>query len=473
MPPQNSVIEKGGWRMAIPLVVLGIAGLVGTAGVGTGIKGKIDNDKATSIQHQADTITSVLDSKLEDQLNYTLDSLVKLGENKIDIYNDELQNFVKAYEKIQSINYETDKLNFSEQDFEEIKELATYSHDATVLDDEFTDEEMSAYESDMILIGISGFENTLRFAEDLGQLLNIAEEEPTQFSEEVDIVEEEVEVVEEKVAVAEKKTSKFFSNVGTMFGKAKDKTTELLETSGVSETFEQVADTSVNFFDKAKDKTTELLETSGIFSEEVATMGAAATAGIVGGAGMAGGTMAVASAVGTAGTGTAIASLSGAAANSAALAWLGGGTLAAGGAGIAGGTIALGAMSAPAVALGAGIVYAIDADKNLKNAEESLVSVEGYEDQINTACDQLKDLEVRANEIKLLMNVYSKEFNQSLDDLTDLIDKKSNWKDYSEDEKFVVAEAFEHAQTMKSIIDTPIIDDTGKLTLASEKLLQK
>ena len=109
-------------------------------------------------------------------------------------------------------------------------------------------------------------------------------------------------------------------------------------------------------------------------------------AGIAGGAGAAGVTVAglytAAGIFGVASTGVRIATLSGAAANSARLAWLGGGALAAGGAGIAGGVARL-ALGANIVTVPIGIAAAAwgewKAEQIKRNVELALNDFAGAE----------------------------------------------------------------------------------------------
>ena len=97
--------------------------------------------------------------------------------------------------------------------------------------------------------------------------------------------------------------------------------------------------------------------------------GGAAAGAAVGSAAAYGTFVAVAS-FGTASTGAAISGLSGVAATNAALAWLGGGTLAAGGAGVVGGTMALATIvAAPAVILFAGGLWLMT-KRNRKQQQE-------------------------------------------------------------------------------------------------------
>lgn len=124
----------------------------------------------------------------------------------------------------------------------------------------------------------------------------------------------------------------------------------------------------------AADAKTKAQTRQRLVSSRIASMLAAGVGGGVVGAGVGGaaayGTFMAALSFGTASTGVAISSLSGIAAYNAAMAALGGGALAAGGAGIAGGTLVLATIvAAPALLLSAGGLVWV-AKRNRKQQEE-------------------------------------------------------------------------------------------------------
>lgn len=187
--------------------------------------------------------------------------------------------------------------------------------------------------------------------------------------------------------------------------------------------------------------------------------------GIGAGAAMALGAYGTVTFLGTAGTGTAIASLSGAAATNATLAYLGGGTLAAGGLGVAGGMAVLGGVVAgPALAV-LGFTLDSKASENLENAKSYQAKVKTAVEKLGLASDACQKISQRADMfLGLLENIHIK-FQNFIDQIKDvMIDTGTDYGDYSQAEKNILAMTWSLAVATKAILDTPILNEDGSVT---------
>lgn len=170
-------------------------------------------------------------------------------------------------------------------------------------------------------------------------------------------------------------------------------------------------------------------------------------------------------------TGTAIASLSGAAATNATLAFFGGGALAAGGLGMAGGAAVLGGLIAgPALAV-AGFVFGAKASKNKDNAYANLAEARKYEAEYKTtrlACNAIRRRSYMFYRLLIRIDAL---FAPLISTLNEIISSSGDdYSKYSETQKHSVAAAASVAGTVKSILDTAILTEDGKLTEESEKI---
>lgn len=197
--------------------------------------------------------------------------------------------------------------------------------------------------------------------------------------------------------------------------------------------------------------------------------------GLIGGS-LAGGAVAfgawsAATAFATASTGTAIATLSGAAATNATLAFFGGGALAAGGLGMAAGTAVLGGLVAgPALAV-LGIVMAANASENLEKSKTNIAKAKEFKAQADLACEACYAVQKRANLFSQVLNKVDTLFSALLEQMEAVIDHEgTDYSRYSDDAKKTIAAVLSHAQSIKAILDTPILDVEGKLTAESEKV---
>lgn len=210
--------------------------------------------------------------------------------------------------------------------------------------------------------------------------------------------------------------------------------------------------------------------------KELQTMATSMAEGLASGA-MAGaitafGALGAAKALGTASTGTALFLLHGAAGANATLAFFGGGSLAAGGLGIAGGTAVLGGLVAgPALAV-LGLVVGAKASANKDKAYLNLVRAEEFEEEMAVASSACMGIRKRANMFKRFLLSLNSVFEPLIYEMGEIIKNRgTDFRTFTDAEKKTIAEAMAIAGAIKSILDTPILDDNGKLTSESEKIV--
>ena len=170
-------------------------------------------------------------------------------------------------------------------------------------------------------------------------------------------------------------------------------------------------------------------------------------------------------ALGTASTGTAIVTLSGAAATNATLAFLGGGSLAAGGLGMAGGMAVLGGLvAAPALAV-LGIFMGSSASKNLDNAYSNLSEAKKFREEMKTAASLCNGIRIRAYMFDRLLIRLDAMLYQAVAGMRIAIQTNgTDYRNFSDNEKHLVATAASLAKAVKTILDTPILTKDGNLT---------
>ena len=172
-------------------------------------------------------------------------------------------------------------------------------------------------------------------------------------------------------------------------------------------------------------------------------------------------------------TGTAIASLSGVAATNATLAFLGGGSLAAGGLGMAGGMAVLGGLVAgPALAV-MGFVALGASSKKLDDAYSNLAEAGKISEELETLRVATNAIRRRAQMFERLLIRVDSLYSEAIDNLEEVINEfGTDYGSYSEDAKKVVASNIKLTQTIKAILDTPILTDDGSISEESTKLLE-
>ncbi|MDR2523435.1 MAG: hypothetical protein LBC93_07045 [Synergistaceae bacterium] len=163
-------------------------------------------------------------------------------------------------------------------------------------------------------------------------------------------------------------------------------------------------------------------------------------------------------------TGTAIGTLSGAAAVNATLAWLGGGAISAGGFGMAGGMAVLGGLVAgPALAIG-GAFMASAAKEAYYEAQSNYKKAEHFAEQTEAIRVVLRTIGERADQFMQLLGGLNVYFKKSVERLASVIELRGvDWGNYSAEQKKEIYKCVQLAQTIKAVLDTPVLTKDGAL----------
>lgn len=172
-------------------------------------------------------------------------------------------------------------------------------------------------------------------------------------------------------------------------------------------------------------------------------------------------------------TGTAIASLSGAAATNATLAFLGGGALSVGGLGVAGGTAVLGGLVAgPALAV-MGFVVGAKASANRDAAYSNLSKAREYSEEMKTVRTLCSGIRMRATMFERLLMKLDTVFEPLIYSLEQtILESGTDYSQYTQKQKGIVAECLSLAGAMKAVLDTPLLTEDGQLTEESLEILR-
>ena len=236
------------------------------------------------------------------------------------------------------------------------------------------------------------------------------------------------------------------------------------------EAFSQIKNISFTESDGLDEELKEMRELGDMATSMIGGMVGGAGAGALAAFGAYGATMTFAAAS----TGTAIASLSGVAATNATLAFLGGGSLAAGGLGMAGGTMVLGGLVAgPALAVLGGVMNA-KASENLDNAYSNLAKAKAAAEEMNTVTTLCKGISARAGMFTDLLERLDTGFSKAVTQLENIIEIfGTNYGAYSEEAQNVVAMSAALAKAVKTVLDTPILNEDGSLTETSKEVYDR
>lgn len=259
---------------------------------------------------------------------------------------------------------------------------------------------------------------------------------------------------EKKVAVLDESVKKFVNE----FEKLDH--IELTASSGLNELQKLVLD---------KKSFSELKDLQEMASSLVGGLASGAMAGAL----TAFGAYGAAGVLATASTGTAIASLSGVAATNATLAFFGGGSLAAGGLGMAGGTAVLGGLVAgPALAV-LGAVMGAKASKNLEVANENWAKAKEYEEEMKTVADLCNAIRRRSAMFNRFLIRLQTIWDPMIYQMAEIIKTKgTDYRCFTYEEQKVVASAMSLAGAIKTVLNTPILDDAGNLTKESGFIIE-
>ena len=138
-----------------------------------------------------------------------------------------------------------------------------------------------------------------------------------------------------------------------------------------------------------------------------------------------------------------------------------------------GGSAVLGGLVAgPALAV-LGMVVGAKASANLDTAYSNFSKARKYSEEMDVAalaCMGIRKRSAMFNRFLLSLNTV---FEPLVFEMTQIIKTRgTDFRKFSDDEKKVVAEAMAMAGAIKSILDTPILDDDGNLSPESEQIVE-
>lgn len=176
----------------------------------------------------------------------------------------------------------------------------------------------------------------------------------------------------------------------------------------------------------------------------------------------------------TASTGSAISSYGGIAATNATLAWLGGGSLATGGMGMAGGIMALKALAAGPGLLIAGWYMGSKAKTKLNDAHSNIAKAKEFAADIDKAIALTSGIEEVAHKASEIISTLRKHLRRNLKNLEKVIEVQgTDYSSYNDEAKMTVLKNVKIIQVLKVAIDTPILDEEGKLYGSASASLAK
>lgn len=146
---------------------------------------------------------------------------------------------------------------------------------------------------------------------------------------------------------------------------------------------------------------------------------------------------------------------------------------AAGGLGMAGGTAVLGGLVAgPALAV-LGVVMGAKASKNLDAANANWAKAKEFEEEMKTAADLCNGIRRRSAMFNRFLIRLQTVFNPMIYQMTEIIKERgTDFRNFTEDERKVVASAMSLAGAIKAVLDTPILDEDGNLTKESGLVIE-
>lgn len=202
------------------------------------------------------------------------------------------------------------------------------------------------------------------------------------------------------------------------------------------------------------------------------SIAAGTASGAVGGALTAFGAYGAAMTFATASTGTAISTLSGVAATNATLAFFGGGSLAAGGMGVAGGSAVLGGVIAGPAIMIMGIILNAQTGKNLENAKAYSAQADAVIAEYEAGGDECIAIRRRTYMFYNLLARLDAYFLPLIYRMEEIIAEEGvDYSRFTLDSKKTIAGVASTAVTIKAVLDTPILSESGTLTEESELMV--
>lgn len=120
--------------MPLPLVFIGIAAVTGATGVGATVKAGVDQTHAKTINEDANQRIENAAKRLDFHRKQCGDSLQSLGEEKVFVLNNGINEFITNFQKIKNVDFsesegilELKNLKLDQKEFTELAEMTKFS----------------------------------------------------------------------------------------------------------------------------------------------------------------------------------------------------------------------------------------------------------------------------------------------------------------------------------------------------------
>lgn len=120
--------------MPLPIIFIGIAAITGASGLGATVKAGFDQNHAKNINNDSNEKIELAGTRLDALRKECGESLVRLGEEKVFVLNNGINEFVTNFQKIKNVNFsesdgitELSKLHIDKKDFEALAEMSKFS----------------------------------------------------------------------------------------------------------------------------------------------------------------------------------------------------------------------------------------------------------------------------------------------------------------------------------------------------------
>ena len=114
----------------------------------------------------------------------------------------------------------------------------------------------------------------------------------------------------------------------------------------------------------------------------------------------------------------------------------------------------------------------LDILEDLYFTYEIAIERKAHAEEMKTAQVVVEEIKQRVIEFITIIKSLEDIFENYLDKLENIVDKNINFPTYSDIDKKTVAETFSIAKTLKNVCDAPIIDENGKITRKSRRILE-
>lgn len=131
-----------------------------------------------------------------------------------------------------------------------------------------------------------------------------------------------------------------------------------------------------------------------------------------------------------------------------------------------------GLVAGPALAV-LGVVMGAKASKNLDAANANWEKAKEFEEEMKTAADLCNGIRRRSAMFNRFLIRLQTVFDPMIYQMTEIIKERgTDFRNFTEDERKVVASAMSLAGAIKAVLDTPILDEDGNLTKESGLVIE-